>query len=145
MKSKLPLLVLIIASLLFIYAFNKPNNTLAAPAKLITVKQADDLTKNFNARYNAMSFTLGKNDNRSSWYSIAELEEYIAYIKSEGASKNLNVDGIRFYFGAYGENDGSYSTMFLVPTVASETDSKDTKKIQPLNYGALGQPPSKTY
>ena len=131
----------------------KPKNT-------ITVKKAKELSNNFDQRYKAMSEVIGKDDNRSGWYSLGELEQYIAYIKKEGAAKKLDVDGIRIYFGAYGPNESgreNYATLFLVPTVKSNIDanvkgfapvanqSNDTDQIEPLNWSDLGNPPKKKY
>lgn len=131
------------------------------PKNAISVKRAKELSNNFDARYDTISALIGKPDNRSSWHSIAELEQYIAYIKKEGVDRGLDVDGIRIYFGAYGPKDkgrANYSTLFLVPTVKGSTnsiqgaknfaavdgESEDTD-IDPLNFGTLGDPPSKNY
>ena len=132
----------------------KPDNT-------ISVKKAKELSSNFDARHRAISALIGKSDNRSSWHSLAELEQYIAYLKVEGTKKGLNVDGIRIYFGAYGENEtggrADFSTVFLVPTVKPKTnnetgvknfapvggDGGDTEELDALNLGTLGDPPGK--
>jgi hypothetical protein len=133
----------------------KPENT-------ISVKKAKELNNNFNKRYEVMSELIGKDDNRSSWHSLAELEQYIAYIKTEGTKKGLAVDGIRIYFGAYGPNETGredFSTLFLVPTIKPKAtdqngaknfaavvdESEDTKELSPLNFGGTGHPPKKEY
>jgi hypothetical protein len=41
---------------------------------------------------------IGKADSLSAWYSIEEMENFIALAKSKGG------DGIRFYYGAFPEN-----------------------------------------
>src|SRR5262249_14967908 len=41
---------------------------------------------------------IGKEDSLSVWYSLEELEEFLAKAKDHGA------DGIRLYFGVYSEN-----------------------------------------
>jgi hypothetical protein len=41
---------------------------------------------------------IGKADSLSAWYSIEEMEHFIALAKSKGG------DGIRFYYGAFPEN-----------------------------------------
>lgn len=132
------------------------------PENVISVKKATELSNNFDARYDTISALIGKPDNRSSWHSIQELEQYIAYIKKEGKERGLDVDGIRIYFGAYGPKEvgrENYSTLFLVPTVkgssnnvqgvknftAVDGNSGDTYEIDPLNFGTLGDPPSKKY
>lgn len=131
------------------------------PENAISVKRAIELNNNFNARHDTVSALIGKPDNRSSWHSIAELEQYIAYIKKEGVDRGLDVDGIRIYFGAYGPKEvgrENYSTLFLVPTVkgsanaiqetknfAAVGDDSEDIDIDPLNWGELGNPPKKKY
>jgi hypothetical protein len=130
------------------------------PKNTITVKEASVLATNFNTRHEAMSELIGKPDNRSSWYSLSEIKEYIAYIENEGATKGLDVDGVRIYFGAYNEDRGNYSTLVFVPTIRAKTTdnnkgevkrfmaveemSEDTEKINPLNFGNGGRPPEKS-
>lgn len=132
------------------------------PENAISVKKAQELCNNFDTRHDTISALIGKPDNRSSWHSIKEIEQYIAYIKKEGQERGLNVNGIRIYFGAYGPKEvgrENYSTLFLVPTVkgrsntvkgvknfaAVDTLNRDTYDIDPLNLGEAGNPPSKKY
>jgi len=42
---------------------------------------------------------IGKEDSLSVWYSIEELEDFLALAKEHGA------DGVKLYFGAYSEHD----------------------------------------
>lgn len=159
------ILVGILCLLLFTFSCEKPLATIndSKPQNTISVKRAMELSNNFDERHDTISSLIGKPDNRSSWHSLAELEQYIAYIKKEGAEKKLDVDGIRIYFGAYGSKDAgkeNYSTLFLVPTVKSKSNknsgvksfapmqdkpSEDTKGIDPLNLGSPGNPPGKKY
>ena len=157
LKNPLKLMVLLFIAIT-ISSCESPN--FEKPANTITVKKAKELSNNFDVRHDTISALIGKPDNRSSWHSLAELEQYIAYIKKEGANKGLDVDGIRIYFGAYGPNEEgreNYSTLFLVPTVKATTvpgvknfaavsgDSGDTEELQPLNLGNQGNPPSNKY
>ena len=49
-------------------------------------------------RWSPNSERIGKADSLSSWYSIEDMENFLATIKSKGG------DGIRFYFGTYPED-----------------------------------------
>lgn len=124
----------------------------------INFKEAQELNQNFvKTRTKAIDSAIGKKDAISSWFSLAELKEYIAYVEEQGKLKNIDVNGLRVYFGAYSssENDVSkkdLSTVFFVPTQAkikSEEDgggdNSDITDIDGLNRGVLGFPPSATY
>lgn len=131
------------------------------PENAISVKKAQELSNNFDARHDTISALIGKPDNRSSWYSLKDLEQYIAYVKKEGTDKGLTIDGLRIYFGAYGPKEvgrENYSTVFLVPTTkgnsnavkgvknfAAVDDTSEDTDIDPLNYGSPGNPPGKAY
>ena len=58
------------------------------------------------------------------------MKEYIAYVEEQGKLKNVDVNGLRVYFGAYAsfENDVSkkdLSTVFFVPTQAKIKSEED--------------------
>lgn len=134
------------------------------PKQLITAEKARELNQNFiDLRGNLNAKAIGKEDANAIWYSLEELENYIEYIKSTGAENGYIVDGIRFYFGVYSEDEGKdkagYTTLFLSPTGKSEGsateknslidqqegNSQDLVSIEPLNFGSMGNPPKKTY
>lgn len=67
-------------------------------------------------------------DGRSAWYSIEELEAYLAYVKEE-MKEDPEIDkmGIRFYFGTYPDgqmvgdkNLGGYQNFFLYPMLENQ-------------------------
>ena len=61
--------------------------------------QAADLIREYKkTRWSPNSERIGKPDSLSAWYSIEEMENFLALIKSKGG------DGIRFYYGAYPED-----------------------------------------
>lgn len=67
--------------------------------KQVNTKHVDTVIKNYKQeRWVHNSKRLGKEDSLSVWYSIEELEEFIAKSKDHGA------DGIKLYFGAYDKN-----------------------------------------
>jgi hypothetical protein len=67
--------------------------------KLVNTDHVNTVIKNYKRdRWVHNSKRLGKEDSLSVWYSIEELEEFIAKSKDHGA------DGIKLYFGAYDKN-----------------------------------------
>ncbi len=92
--------------------------------KLVNTEHVDTVVRNYKQeRWVHNSKRLGKEDSLSVWYSVEELEEYIAKIKDHGA------DGIKIYFGAY---DKDYTanplyagrqTVVLVATKQGQTES----------------------
>lgn len=102
-----------------------------------------------------------KKDAISSWFSLDELKDYIAYVETQGKEKNITVNGLRVYFGAYSESDKktskkSLSTVFFVPTqpkVGSmqkdggdgDEGGSDIEDVDGLNDGQVGSPPSSGY
>jgi len=61
--------------------------------------QAADLIREYKkTRWSPNSERISKPDSLSAWYSIEDMENFLALIKSKGG------DGIRFYYGAYPED-----------------------------------------
>lgn len=67
------------------------------------------------------------------WYPIEVIEKYVAYLKKIENKDGEPVDGIRFYFGAYGDNGDenagtrNYShrqTIFALPTISNGSSTK---------------------
>lgn len=97
--------------------------------KQVDTKHVDAVVKNYKQeRWIHNSKRLGKEDSLSVWYSIEELEEFIAMSKEHGA------DGIKMYFGAYDkdfEEDPLYAgrqTLVLVATKQKLTANSQTNK-----------------
>ncbi|MBS1628121.1 MAG: hypothetical protein JSR09_05350 [Bacteroidetes bacterium] len=66
--------------------------------KRVNTAHVDKVIKNYKQeRWAHNSERLGKEDSLSAWWSIEEIEEFIAEAKSH------NADGIKFYFAAYDE------------------------------------------
>ena len=141
-------------------------NPPAKPSQLITKEFAKQLNVNYNNRRASLTAKKAqKEDANAIWYSLEELENYIHYIKTNGAKDGYNVDGIRFYFGVYPEDEkhgekAGLTTLFLVPTgkkieqntakiqtfaLTQEPLSSDIQSLEPMNYGNIGRPPSLTY
>ena len=136
--------------------------SIVAPKQLISNEKAKELNQNFiAAKTNSKKNLSDKEDANALWYSLQTLENYIAYIKTEGNTKGYDVDGIRFYFGVYSDTEtkdkAGYTTLFLSPTgklktknlisrtIDSSTDSKDIIELQPMNFGGMGNPPKMEY
>jgi len=97
--------------------------------KLVNTDHVNTVIKNYKRdRWVHNSKRLGKEDSLSVWYSIEELEEFIAKSKDYGA------DGIKLYFGAYDKNFeeqplyAGRQTIALVATKHNETGSGETNK-----------------
>jgi hypothetical protein len=135
--------------------------------KLISAEKAKELNQNFiKTRGKALDKIVEKErgkpnekDAISSWFSLEELKEFIAHVETEGKKNNINVDGIRIYFGAYAKTDKkvdkkALSTVFLVPTQPSvgslqkegaAATSTDIEGMGGMNDGQAGNPPSRSY
>lgn len=104
--------------------------------KQVDTKHVDTVIKNYKQeRWIHNSNRLGKEDSLSVWYSIEELEEFIAMSKDHGA------DGVKMYFGAY---DKDYTenplyagrqTIALVATKQKQTLNGPANKDVYINTG----------
>jgi len=129
------------------------------PTQLITLEKARELNKNYNdTRAGLHQQKLGKEDANAVWYSLQELENYIAYIKRQGIEKGFDVDGIRLYMGVYPATEeaskAGYTTIFLAPTGLAKNVQKqatntggspDILAINAMNFGSMGNPPKLKY
>lgn len=137
--------------------------------KRITSEEAKELNQNFEkTRSKKLNKIVQKEEGHpnekdavSSWFSLDELKEYIAYVEEQGKKKDISVNGIRIYFGAYANSEKDkakqgLSTVFLVPTqpkvgaqqkdgLTSEEVPSDVTDIDGMNRGSMGYPPSKEY
>jgi hypothetical protein len=93
--------------------------------KYVNTEHVDSLIRTYKKeRWIHNTERLGKADSLSSWYSIEELEEFIANAKAEGA------DGIKLYFAAYPQDFNKIpdyagrQTVVLVATKQKETESE---------------------
>ncbi|MFB9080554.1 hypothetical protein ACFFLS_20685 [Flavobacterium procerum] len=141
-------------------------NPPSKPSQLISKEFAKQLNVNYNNKRASLTANKKqKEDANAIWYSIEELEKYIHYVKTQGAEEGYSVDGIRFYFGVYPDDEkhgekAGLTTLFLVPTgkkveknetakiqnfVEVEESSADIQSLEPMNYGNIGRPPSLLY
>ncbi|MDX1272401.1 hypothetical protein [Bizionia paragorgiae] len=120
------------------------NGTPAVPSGVITPAQARVLDENWTAlRKVANDSAAGKPDNRSTWYALEDMENYIALTKTE----QERVNGFRLYLGVKTTetDETGYTTVFIVPTEDDRGDNKDISSAKVLDMGSNGMPPQATY
>ncbi|WP_336069206.1 hypothetical protein [Mesoflavibacter sp. CH_XMU1404-2] len=150
MKNLLSLLIgLIIGALISYYFFCSSGLTTPPPTTIptgiITASEARNLNDNWTSYRKAAndSVAYGGEDNRSSWYSIDDMEYYINYAKD-----SLEANGIRLYLGVDTSfDDGGLTTIFMVPTKAGLRGNppKDISTANALDRGTGGTPPGQGY
>ena len=120
--------------------------------RFVSTEHANTVIKNYKKeRWVHNSRRIGKEDSLSVWFSIEELEEFLAKAKDHGAS------GVRYYFGAYEENFAERplyagrQTIVMVATKQATTSngpkdkdiyisSKEGNEILAYNVGAICPP-----
>lgn len=97
--------------------------------KQVSTHHVDNAIRNYKQeRWLDNSKRLGKEDSLSVWYSIEELEEFIAMSKEHGA------DGLKLYFGAYDKDYAKQplyagrQTIVIVATKHKDTEDGHTNK-----------------
>lgn len=117
---------------------------MSKPAKCIPVSEAKDLFNNWtNTRSTALNRSDGSKDACDFIYSIAELEEFLAYVKQESAKQGIKDPGVRIHFAAYDAANSDKATVFLAPTKGTASNALANYDIEPLNRGNTGWPPNK--
>jgi hypothetical protein len=91
--------------------------------KYVSTEHVDNLIRNYKKeRWMQNSEKLGKEDSLGVWLSAEELEEFVQTARMHGA------DGIRIYFGVYGENssrpeNAGKQTIAMVATRTEQVDA----------------------
>ncbi len=139
----------------FLFNQSLTNDTMEIikPKGVITPEEAKELDQNYNQRHALISKDLGIEDNRSSWYSLKDIQDYLIYAEDQANTLGYKMDGIRIYEGAHGEK--GLTTMFLVPTGVPADNMMKNNFLPPtsndilggngLNDGGDGHPPSANY
>ena len=104
-------------------------------AKQITPTESVTLCDNYDAKHTYLTKLIKKEDNRSGYLSIKDLEDYLSYIKES----NQEIDGIRIYLGS--NDDTDLTTFFIAPT----SNEKDNTTLNALNRFISGNPSNKKY
>lgn len=129
------------------------------PKGLISPEQAKTLDQAFNTRHQLISDSIVKRpDNRSSWYSLTDMRNYLDYAENQAKDLGYTMNGIRVYMGAHSDtaNEKGYSTLFFVPTGSENFNEAsmfnisfqgtgDIKGGFGLNGGDPGHPPQAKY
>ena len=83
----------------------------------------------------------GRNkDDRSSWWSIDDIENYIAYAKNQTDSLKYDITGIRVYLGVYGDNAGRTKKEFKYNVFGANNKKKEKSEasMNPFNLQGGG-------
>ncbi|WP_310991748.1 hypothetical protein [Aequorivita marina] len=113
---------------------------MSTPINCITVAEARELQDNWVAtRAKTIEQAQGYKDSREFLFSVAELEEFLEYIKKQ--SDSTSPPGVRIYFGAYDNDASNKATVFLVPTNGTSLGAENNYSLRPLNQGLTGFPP----
>ncbi|MEZ4802797.1 MAG: hypothetical protein R2797_08480 [Gelidibacter sp.] len=132
------------------------------PKGVIKPAEAKALDIAFNSRHQLISDSIVRRpDNRSSWYSLEDMRNYLSYAENQAKGLGYTMTGIRVYLGAYPDtaNEVGYTTMFFIPTgtQARGTSSMNPFNLAPppinpdipggygLNMGGPGDPPAANY
>lgn len=135
---------------------------IAKPKGVITPTQAKVLDANWTkTRKRAVDSAAGRPDNRSSWWSLKDMRDYLNYAENQTKELGYTMNGVRIYLGVYGgkapNGKADYSTMFLIPTgrksvsqgsminLALQGGDKDIPEGDALNDGTGGVPPGSDY
>ena len=135
----------------------------ADPKGMITPQEAKALDEAFNSRHKLISDSIVKrSDNRSSWYSLEDVRNYLSIAEKQAADLGYTMNGIRVYLGAYPNtsNEVGYTTMFFMPTGTMNKNSEASMNLLNFNFqtpkpdipggtglngGEPGHPPSANY
>ena len=128
---------------------------MSTPKGLITPAEAKTLNDAYSARHQVISNRVTmRPDNRSSWYSLQDLQDFLSSAASQASELGYEMDGIRIYCGAYPDENGEVglSTSFIVPTGTpiegggeGNGGSGDIQGANGLNKGGQGDPPGANY
>lgn len=132
------------------------------PKGIITPSEIKTLTEAYDPRYQAINDSIFKDveggDNRSSWYSLEDLQNFLTLAKEQAGELGYTMNGVRIYPGAHATVDGKpgYSTFLIVPTGYKTQSEGNMMSMQGgnngdivggngLNKGDDGDPPGANY
>ena len=133
MKKLGPIILgFIIGAVLTYYFCPRPSDDMytmdvekVVPKDTISVAEAKILSKNWeNNNVTEIDSTIeiegSRKKIRSVWWSLKDVNDYLAYAKAKSDTLGYNMTGIRVYLGNYGKNSNpikkNRNTMFIVPT-----------------------------
>ena len=136
------------------------SEAIVKPKGVITSAEAKTLDQAFNTRHELISDSIVKRpDNRSSWWSLEDMRDYLNYAEKESLELGYTMNGVRVYLGAYPTNkEVGYTTMFMVPTGnlnvseggmsllnSRRGSNPDVPNAPGLNHGDGGNPPGANF
>ncbi len=114
---------------------------MSKPSNCITEAEARQLQNNWVAtRAVDIEQAMGSPDTREFLFSVAELQQFLDYIKA-GSGMGAQ-PGVRIYFAAYDNATNDKATVFLAPTSGVTAGSPNNYNLQPLNKSITGFPPT---
>ena len=134
-------------------AVNKPNGLVSpSQAKALNEQFIKTRSKEMNKIVKKLTGDKKEQDAYCTWFSIEELENYIAYTKEKATKNGKNLTGLNVYFGAYPTEDrhpkkSNMSTVFFAPTTetskldVTELSTESDTDLEGLNLGTIGFPP----
>ncbi|MFK7833790.1 MAG: hypothetical protein AB8B52_10970 [Winogradskyella sp.] len=169
MKNFGLLIVGIVLGALAMYAYSSKNEVdmmeapqmVKPPSGIISPAKIKSMTQAYNQRYDIINDSLFKGsktgDNRSSWYKLEDIEQFLRYAKEQANANKKTLDGLRLYLGAYPDANGEkgLTTLLFVPTGYDGTSEGNFFSLQGggndlngsdgLNFGGQGKPPGANY
>lgn len=135
---------------------------IVAPKGVITSKEAKTLDAAYNIKHQIINDSLFKKstdggDNRSSWWSLEDIQNYINYAEHQSGELGYTMNGMRVYLGSYPDDESGtgLTTMFMVPTgvknvakgsmLSLQGGNNDIFDADVLNRSEHGKPPSANY
>ena len=155
MKNLLSLILGLIIGALIMYFYccktdDDAMSPMVTPRGIITPAEAQTLNDNWTNLRKAVNDSVAENniDNRSSWYSIEDIRNYLTLAEKD----NEKVTGIRLYLGVDNKiSEGGKTTIFMIPTVpnpepeSGEDPNNDDPESNGLDRGHGGMPPGQGY
>ncbi|WP_299888076.1 hypothetical protein [uncultured Lacinutrix sp.] len=115
------------------------------PRGIINSTEAQELNDNWtNLRQSANNSAAGQPDNRSSWYSLQDMQDFLTLMQKE----NPKANGVRFYLGVETtkEDPKGLTTIFMVPTQDDgKGNNQDIIGANGMDRGGNGEPPQSGY
>lgn len=170
MKKLGPLILGLIIGAVAMYFYCNQGETelttapeITKPKGVVTPAEMKALDQAYNIKHNIINDSLFRKsadggDNRSSWWSLEDIQNYINYAENQAGELGYTMDGLRVYLGSYPAKPGEMAgltTMFFVPTGKKNVSQGAIFSVQPmsgdipggdgLNMGQNGYPPGGNY
>ncbi|MBT8183316.1 MAG: hypothetical protein KJN76_00635 [Eudoraea sp.] len=115
---------------------------MAKPQNCIPVQTAKNMYTNWQSSRGAALESDGYQNVSDFTFSLAEMQEFIDYVAKASEKDGITNPGIRVYFAANGPDAKTTASVFLAPTLGTDSDSANNYALEPLNRGTNGWPPN---